>query len=189
MSLVGSQLTARDSRLKAPSDGGTSSLFGLAPCGVCPARDITAAAVRSYRTFSPLPRRRCPGYVILSEAKDLDVPRESSAFFGGRIKRAFGTLPHKARTTTPRRYIFCGTFRRAIPAVQAWGPSRTLSGTLLCGVRTFLPLCFAVSSKTPRATVRSGCLRNDYIGFWLSAPGFRVEIASAALLLVIPRVG
>jgi len=35
----------------------TPSLFGLAPCGVCPARCITAAAVRSYRTFSPLPRR------------------------------------------------------------------------------------------------------------------------------------
>jgi hypothetical protein len=34
----------------------TSSLFGLAPCGVCRARGITAAAVRSYRTFSPLPR-------------------------------------------------------------------------------------------------------------------------------------
>ena len=32
-----------------------SSLFGLAPCGVCHARCITAAAVRSYRTFSPLP--------------------------------------------------------------------------------------------------------------------------------------
>jgi len=38
--------------------GGAPSLFGLAPCGVCPARNITAAAVRSYRTFSPLPRRR-----------------------------------------------------------------------------------------------------------------------------------
>jgi hypothetical protein len=38
------------------SGGGTSSLFGLAPCVVCPARCITAAAVRSYRTFSPLPR-------------------------------------------------------------------------------------------------------------------------------------
>ncbi len=30
-------------------------LFGLAPHGVCPASRITAAAVRSYRTFSPLP--------------------------------------------------------------------------------------------------------------------------------------
>jgi len=37
------------------------SLFGLAPCGVCPARCITAAAVRSYRTFSPLPERCRPG--------------------------------------------------------------------------------------------------------------------------------
>ena len=32
-------------------------LFGLAPCGVCPAPGITARAVRSYRTFSPLPRQ------------------------------------------------------------------------------------------------------------------------------------
>jgi hypothetical protein len=32
-----------------------SFLFGLAPCVVCPARCIAAAAVRSYRTFSPLP--------------------------------------------------------------------------------------------------------------------------------------
>jgi len=39
----------------------TPSLFGLAPCGVCPARYIAAAAVRSYRTFSPLPRRCRPG--------------------------------------------------------------------------------------------------------------------------------
>ena len=31
------------------------TLFGLAPCGVLPATDVTAGAVRSYRTFSPLP--------------------------------------------------------------------------------------------------------------------------------------
>ena len=30
-------------------------LLGLAPGGVCHAGDVTAAAVRSYRTFSPLP--------------------------------------------------------------------------------------------------------------------------------------
>src|SRR5688500_19466752 len=30
-------------------------LFGLAPCGVLPATDVAAGAVRSYRTFSPLP--------------------------------------------------------------------------------------------------------------------------------------
>src|SRR5436190_23194846 len=32
-------------------------LFGLAPRGVCPASGITPAAVRSYRTISPLPGR------------------------------------------------------------------------------------------------------------------------------------
>ena len=36
---------------------GNPFLFGLAPCGVCPATGITARAVRSYRTFSPLPRQ------------------------------------------------------------------------------------------------------------------------------------
>ena len=33
----------------------SASLFGLAPCGVLPAICLTADAVRSYRTFSPLP--------------------------------------------------------------------------------------------------------------------------------------
>ena len=33
------------------------SLFGLAPCGVYPAPGVTAGAVRSCRTFSPLPWR------------------------------------------------------------------------------------------------------------------------------------
>ena len=31
-------------------------LFGLAPGGVCPAASVARRAVRSYRTFSPLPR-------------------------------------------------------------------------------------------------------------------------------------
>ena len=37
------------------------SLFGLAPCGVYPASGLTDGAVRSYRTFSPLPRVRLDG--------------------------------------------------------------------------------------------------------------------------------
>src|ERR1700686_1941265 len=39
-------------------------LFGLAPHGVCPASRITAAAVRSYRTFSPLPDSCLPGGIV-----------------------------------------------------------------------------------------------------------------------------
>jgi len=35
---------------------GNAFLFDLAPCGVCPAVPVASDAVRSYRTFSPLPR-------------------------------------------------------------------------------------------------------------------------------------
>src|SRR6185437_7848681 len=70
-------------------------LFGLAPCGVYPATTITGRAVRSYRTFSPLPSSLARGW----------------------------------------RYVLCCTSR---PEVLK-PPSRTLSGTLPCGVRTFLP--------------------------------------------------
>src|SRR5579859_3965150 len=100
-----------------------SSLFGLAPCGVCPARGIAVAAVRSYRTFSPLPWR-CHQGGMFSVALSVESP----------------TLSQKPRKDGP--------------------PSRTLSGTLLCGVRTFL----SPRPKTREAAVRSGCLRNHYIG-------------------------
>ena len=45
------------SRLREPSCGGPprGSLFGLAPDGVCRAALLALRAVRSYRTFSPLP--------------------------------------------------------------------------------------------------------------------------------------
>jgi len=60
---------------RVPGEPETPSLFGLAPCGVCPARRITATAVRSYRTFSPLPRR-CRQGGMLSVA--LSVNRVST---------------------------------------------------------------------------------------------------------------
>jgi hypothetical protein len=90
------------------------SLFGLAPCGVCHAPSIAGRAVRSYRTFSPLPRPK------------------------------------------PRRYVLCGTGRR----LALTPASRTLSGTLLCGVRTFLAVSHICQKKADMghpATVRSGC--------------------------------
>ena len=54
--------------------------------------------------------------------------------------RGGALLPHLFTLTStlpPRRYVFCGTGRPA----DLNPPSRTLSGTLLCGVRTFLPPC------------------------------------------------
>ena len=50
-------LPTESSDLPGDSAGPASNapLFGLAPCGVYPARPVTRTAVRSYRTFSPLP--------------------------------------------------------------------------------------------------------------------------------------
>ena len=46
----------RTGRPSSAVAGAYATLFGLAPCGVLPATDVAAGAVRSYRTFSPLPR-------------------------------------------------------------------------------------------------------------------------------------
>jgi hypothetical protein len=53
----------------------TPSLFGLAPGGVYHAARVAAGAVRSYRTFSPLPRRdaTCRGG-LFSVALSLGLP-------------------------------------------------------------------------------------------------------------------
>ncbi|BEV44964.1 hypothetical protein CRBSH125_11470 [Afipia carboxidovorans] len=42
------------------------SLFGFAPGGVCHAASVAGDAVRSYRTFSPLPRHPCGGVAVRS---------------------------------------------------------------------------------------------------------------------------
>ena len=67
-------------------------LFGLAPRGVFRAGRITSAAVRSYRTFSPLPRPKARRYI-----------------FCGTFRRTFrsarplaGTLPCGDRTFLSR---------------------------------------------------------------------------------------
>ncbi len=52
--------------------------------------------------------------------------------------RSGALLPHLFTLTLPlraRRFVFCGTSRPGALTLQ----SRTLSGTLPCGVRTFLP--------------------------------------------------
>jgi hypothetical protein len=73
-------------------------LFGLAPHGVYPARRIAPPAVRSYRTFSPLPEARAftrsPGgifSVALSVKSALSEPPRPLA----------GMLPYGDRTFLP----------------------------------------------------------------------------------------
>jgi hypothetical protein len=51
-----------DCSLLAQPAAPVPSLFGLAPGGVCPAACVAAGAVRSYRTFSPLPLRPSSAY-------------------------------------------------------------------------------------------------------------------------------
>ena len=53
-------------------------LFDLAPGGVCPATTVTGGAVRSYRTFSPLPAPHDAGlgrYVFCGTFRGLAPPR------------------------------------------------------------------------------------------------------------------
>jgi hypothetical protein len=59
-------------------------LFGLAPSGVCPATAVASRAVRSYRTFSPLP------------------PPEGTSPTGRRRYVFCGTF---RRLASPRRYL------------------------------------------------------------------------------------
>jgi hypothetical protein len=80
--------------------GRAPSLFGLAPGGVCHAADVAADAVRSYRTFSPLPRqiRNAPRRFVLCGT----VPEACARLRG---TRSAGRYPapyvHGARTFLP----------------------------------------------------------------------------------------
>src|SRR5262245_47625727 len=102
-------------RSDGPSDDAT--LFGLAPCGVLPAIRVATNAVRSYRTFSPLPFDS-PLRGSLRHARDrfttADLPRASPE---GASREAVCFLCH----------------------FPSGCPARALPGALPSGVRTFLP--------------------------------------------------
>ena len=76
-------------------------------------------------------RSKNPGFLPIWSCSVWGLPCPLHCWNGGAL------LPHLFTLTStlpPRRYVFCGTCRQLVlkPA------SRTLSGTLLCGVRTFL---------------------------------------------------
>src|SRR5262249_13082702 len=78
------------------------SLFGLAPGGVCRAADVAADAVRSYRTFSPLPRliRNTPWRLVFCGT----VPETGSRFRGDKARlTVFGTERPWSPDFPPRR--------------------------------------------------------------------------------------
>ena len=81
------------SDLPGPGAGrAIGSLFGLAPGGVYPATRVAAGAVRSYRTFSPLP---CPVSRTLAVCFLWHFPSARAA------QELPGTLPFGARTFLP----------------------------------------------------------------------------------------
>ena len=72
-----------------------ASLFGLAPCGVLPAIFLTADAVRSYRTFSPL-----LAFALRASAKQAVAS----------VLAEFESLPRRSPKDEGGRYVFCATF-------------------------------------------------------------------------------
>ena len=99
-----------------------ASLFGLAPCGVLPATRVATGAVRSYRTFSPLPasRRFTPS---------ASIRRHLRGVAGLALDR--GPRHSGSTGTTPAVCFLCHC--------PSGCPDRALPGALPCGVRTFLP--------------------------------------------------
>jgi hypothetical protein len=85
---LGVQSPARSSSLPASSLSERvvpRRLFGLAPAGVYPATIVTDGAVRSYRTFSPLPVPTQASAVggVFSVALSVTGPRSAAAPFPG----------------------------------------------------------------------------------------------------------
>ena len=123
------------------------------PCGAGPAPDA-----------NPAPGARLPPYLVLLRVgftMPPALPPERCAltapFHPYRRSSRPGLRPSGqscvCRNTRIRRYLFCGTGR-----LRALKPtSRTLSGTLPCGVRTFLPRWTPLTRGQPAATARSSC--------------------------------
>ena len=87
------------------------SLFGFAPGGVYHAGSVAGAAVRSYRTFSPLP---------------------AYAACAATARQARGLAAPEPRRGVGGRFVLCGTFPGVAPAGRYPAPH-------VKGARTFLP--------------------------------------------------
>src|ERR1035438_4565901 len=98
---------------------------------------ITAGLKRPTRRVwraEPVRTRLAPGSLPIWSCSVWGLPCPAHYCSGGALLPHLFTL---TRALRPGRYVFCGTFR----PTGLNRPSRTLSGTLLCGVRTFLPSC------------------------------------------------
>jgi len=101
-------------------------LFGLAPCGVYPATAIAGGAVRSYRTFSPLPRRQAGRYVLCGtgrqrpfERRRPDVIRHTALWSSDFPLRACARSDRPAQQLTRQLYRWEPGFIRSVLASNA----------------------------------------------------------------------
>ena len=126
-----------------------ASLFGLAPCGVLPATHLTMSAVRSYRTFSPL-----PAFALRASCFGLRRGRPVS-------NRACHAVTRGSKSRERRRAV---CFLCHCPSGC---PDRELPGALPCGVRTFLP--------PSRSAPQNVALRRQALSTRLAAPKLEAE--------------
>jgi hypothetical protein len=113
--LLGRTLLCGSSNLPGSRAGRAAPppLFGLAPRGACPASGITPAAVRSYRTISPLPSVSGRRYIFCGAFRRTLRPSRPLA----------GTLPCGDRT-------FLSRFRKRLPVRQPHPTIVAFSGAI-----------------------------------------------------------
>ena len=109
-------------------------LFGLAPSGVCPASIVTDAAVRSYRTFSPLPiipsiqRSKIQGG-IFSVALSVGSHRPGVTWRSARGARTFlplSCLKHQRAIARSTLYLIANFTRLDSIYFSVWRTSRAI---------------------------------------------------------------
>ncbi len=105
-----------------------ASLFALAPGGACRAADIAACAVRSYRTFSPLPDRFSRAGGLFSVALSCGSPRPAVGRRPVLWSSDFPPVRPPERAVTP---AFARRLRRSkagVPASAGAGKHSNASG-------------------------------------------------------------
>jgi hypothetical protein len=157
---------------RRPRRGAHASLFGLAPCGVLPATRVTTGAVRSYRTFSPLPSSVCRSLAVpaaevgryifcatvLQVALTGRYPAHCPAEFG------LSSTSSPLRDPPPRpsrslRRADCTTRPGSRRAWRRRGPVCDLSVVAPDGRAAALPDLVRVPRASRRSPARSGIVR------------------------------
>jgi hypothetical protein len=119
------------------------SIFGLAGGGACPAGAVTVAAVRSCRTFSPLPRLHCK--------------RPQAVYFLWRYPALARFAPYEVAAVNCRRALSCSDFPPARETRASDRPTHSFQYYITNWNNLFL------ISKSFRAVLYSNKLAYRYV--------------------------